>query len=508
MTRGDWAVLGIDPTIDKSAIRRAYATKLKAMDVDADPDGFARLRAARDATLAGADSGTVMVADEPDEDADWIDDGDWFDEIDVARAHHEPPVADADGELTAAIDAHYRALVDLLFADDAPPTVTELDAIAHHGRALLADPRLEQVDFAASAERWFADNLASAVPRSDPLLEPAAAAFGWIDRRDDYTLLPAAREVVERIGATRYVALLSDPSHRLHRAWQDLTHADGRKLRGRGDVAEVMTTVRTRYPIAEHWMEPERVAQWDAAAVERTSPGKITVWAIIAVVVILRLLMNGGSEPEPVRVPVVQVMPDANAAAQTLTGRRIGEVEAVNPGLADAIRRAVVPPADPADVGSVYRAIAELRYQRLVAGMADAPDPLIRDLARWTIDAMRARRSISPTSCISANVAMPSDNLPEPLPSRQRALLQKVVLRSRNTPRPSSDTSFMLPASLMPAIARRSGFDIQTVTAALNDQRSDADRCTVEIALREAALDAPEATGDRLLRDMEPLFNE
>jgi hypothetical protein len=140
--------------------------------------------------------------------------------------------------------------------------------------------------------------------------------------------------------------------------------------------------------------------------------------------------------------------------------------------------------------------------------MADAPDPLIRDLARWTIDAMRARRSISPTSCISANVAMPSDNLPEPLPSRQRALLQKVVLRSRNTPRPSSDTSFMLPASLMPAIARRSGFDIQTVTAALNDQRSDADRCTVEIALREAALDAPEATGDRLLRDMEPLFNE
>lgn len=53
MRRGIWATLDIDPTTDRSAIRKAYAARLKAMDVDADPAGFAALRAARDAALAG-----------------------------------------------------------------------------------------------------------------------------------------------------------------------------------------------------------------------------------------------------------------------------------------------------------------------------------------------------------------------------------------------------------------------------------------------------------------------
>ncbi len=55
MSRGIWATLGIDPTTDRSAIRRAYAAKLRAMDVDADPAGFARLRDARDAAVRSAD---------------------------------------------------------------------------------------------------------------------------------------------------------------------------------------------------------------------------------------------------------------------------------------------------------------------------------------------------------------------------------------------------------------------------------------------------------------------
>lgn len=49
-----WRVLGIAKTGDVGAIRRAYADTLKAMDIDRDVDGYARLREARDAALRWA----------------------------------------------------------------------------------------------------------------------------------------------------------------------------------------------------------------------------------------------------------------------------------------------------------------------------------------------------------------------------------------------------------------------------------------------------------------------
>jgi len=52
--RGTWRRLGIEPTTDQGAIRRAYADALRAMDVDADVAGFTALRDARDTALAWA----------------------------------------------------------------------------------------------------------------------------------------------------------------------------------------------------------------------------------------------------------------------------------------------------------------------------------------------------------------------------------------------------------------------------------------------------------------------
>jgi len=46
-----WSILGIGMTADVSAIRKAYAERLKAMDVDGDVEGFAQLRQARDHAL-------------------------------------------------------------------------------------------------------------------------------------------------------------------------------------------------------------------------------------------------------------------------------------------------------------------------------------------------------------------------------------------------------------------------------------------------------------------------
>ena len=59
-----WSILGIGKTADAAAIRKAYAARLKAMDVDSDVEGFARLRQARDHALRLARNRAAAGAEE------------------------------------------------------------------------------------------------------------------------------------------------------------------------------------------------------------------------------------------------------------------------------------------------------------------------------------------------------------------------------------------------------------------------------------------------------------
>ena len=77
-----WTTLGLDPTKDVSAIKRAYAEKAKTCHPEEDPAGFLKLRQAYQAALAYAESGeeaasppTVPEAAEPEEEGWTLTDG-------------------------------------------------------------------------------------------------------------------------------------------------------------------------------------------------------------------------------------------------------------------------------------------------------------------------------------------------------------------------------------------------------------------------------------------------
>lgn len=108
-----WSVLGIAPTADSAAIRRAYARKLKLTRPDQDPEGFQRLLQARDAALGEAAAINHLRVGEEAPEGDQVD---------------APPVAaaGADHAEATAIPAAATAALSPATAAVAPILVREV----------------------------------------------------------------------------------------------------------------------------------------------------------------------------------------------------------------------------------------------------------------------------------------------------------------------------------------------------------------------------------------------
>ena len=130
-----WPLLGIDATGDTRAIRRAYAVQLKSIDIDADPEHYAALRAAREEALRLAADGAVAA--DP-RDARWSDPADEAPPADAAsegerlavHPFRAPSIETMAGAAltTRAIEAaqplQFAGNTGLLVADDALPRRT------------------------------------------------------------------------------------------------------------------------------------------------------------------------------------------------------------------------------------------------------------------------------------------------------------------------------------------------------------------------------------------------
>lgn len=250
-----WARLGLEPTTDRSAIRRAYAAQLKRMNPEDDPGGFIALRAAYDAALSGAHAHfPVVVAGpvetrptgypEPEqwEGEPWETDLQEIEVQEVAREREaeereapereaperepqereaeeheaqerelrEPEHREPDAEqlerrpplwtrrrhsVAPEPAPHERLIAGLerLLQDGAGPEAQEAAL-----EALLTSPSMELLAVQIRVEAALAGLIAAYLPASDPLVARAVETFAWSADSDAAEDTDAARVVAAR----------------------------------------------------------------------------------------------------------------------------------------------------------------------------------------------------------------------------------------------------------------------------------------------------------------------
>lgn len=266
-----WEQLGIAPTDDGREVKRAYARVLKRIDVDADPDAFIRLRTAMEMALAWGSRAPLLQADA--EEAPWTDVG--SDEM--------PPEGEGEGAFDAAacepLDFHLcpvrgnsgddgldalRAELERLLFGEALPDPARVQAV---GEQILSHAALASVDCLVEVEQWLSESIASAIPRSDPLIEPAMARFGWRNAGRGWSRSWALEQVLQRRSDLAFLDQCGR-SYAQHRAALDELRGPPRrrlspfKLGLAGQVKDFLRLVETEHPTIEHDLDPASLAWW------------------------------------------------------------------------------------------------------------------------------------------------------------------------------------------------------------------------------------------------------
>ena len=215
----DWEALGLDPTDDAEAVKRAYRARLKAVGPDRDPEGFQRLRAAYEAVMAGLetprpappamDAGLTegLLASVAAHRAAGDEEG-AVAAVEAALAAHPPGSPAAEAVEVALLEgiALDRVLSPRLFM----AMVDRFDWRDANGRAARNDPERHAILLdRVAAEEWVAGLRASANPLDQAMVARGAEAA----RLAPATLDAAGREKVR----TRFDELRQHAMFVLHR---------------------------------------------------------------------------------------------------------------------------------------------------------------------------------------------------------------------------------------------------------------------------------------------------
>jgi hypothetical protein len=538
-----WSRLGIDPTKDKAAIRKAYADILRATNLDEDIAGYAELRQARDSALWQADQPdreeTPVLLEEVDgelvglgslDDDDW-DEDDWDGEDYVwddspAGQHPDPVARSRDGSAPELTEAQQRAqaawnrMLDLLYpegeASDAAVTHEELDDGLAAMDVLIA--RAEEADLQEhdALDTALADLFARTWPRSAPFVEPANVAFHWLDEAGALEERYSLRFLNDRLKGMRFHEKVQMPAHPLNKAWVELSRpgrasfADRLRVK-RLEVHKLLTGIRERYPELEAHLDPERVASWEGGTAEQG--GRLTGWQIfrgIALVVFLIIVSrqfgewvdpSDGGAPTPLAIEQEASVEEIDARVADIFGKGtdMAAVDAADADFAKALRSLLRVPDN--------KFLTPINYVRLQAlGSAEAADAkalAVRiDLKALWLTAARRKSSDACGAVVRGNFRDLDLGLTEKEKAREQAMLRQLLDAKvlGHTPK-EGETRYAIPGWLVEDTLKRSGLPEKRLVAALRDPKS-ADRCTVEIALVEAVRAAPSRVPDEVLKGL------
>ncbi|OYX96704.1 MAG: hypothetical protein B7Y74_00400 [Novosphingobium sp. 35-62-5] len=577
-----WRILGIAKTPELGAIRRAYAERLKAMDIDKDVDGYARLREARDAALRwarmqakpamkDAPDALAGVADldeaEPDRALESLPESEtssWLYAAPAARGEADPSLTTRLGDTAPKLDvttgfsaaqapaeqaigvgrdpfarpvllgleatsdavmpawAHEQALHRLLYVEEPqddedatpPPLEGWQEAMAlGHLKAVLRHAETVSVTAFDEIDNWLARVLAGAWPRSAPLLEPAAAVFGWESERGQVSERPSVAFLNARLRGLRFREKVLEPKHPLHKAWVELTTpAQQGSRKGwfvkRADVEQLLAGVRKNFQEIEHHFDPWRVALWDKPEGAGTGEGwfsKTRLWIFAAILVfqILRYALadwtpEASNPPPPVALSSSEIAEDGKAiqgALDRIFGPEITleGLKSLQPDLAALFSaNRTIARSDGSDAAGYAAKVHDLVRERMYATALVEKGPLLADVQRVRADLLRAARKVGGAQCmalIRTRRLDPQVVVPEAVLSAERKLAVRMLDASQlGPPARIAPGTVSVPGALVDKVMTLSGVPEDRVRKAMDGKGSDADQCAVTIALIDAAL--------------------
>lgn len=268
MSGSVWAVLEVERTTDGRAIRAAYARKLRTIDMEAEPQAFTALRAAYEQALhyaARAQAQPVEAAPPPEaepvmapaEDAPYRDDARW-EAAEPEPAAPPPPPAERPSWV-----ADIEAINALIGGDQSREAI--FAPITTHINAILSHPAMLEIDHAAQVENWAAHTILNGMPRTNALLNPCIAAFGWWERAAEYNCPPAIGQIIQRHIDNQALIKLREANSVYSQALQMLCDPANRPRQSQLPTIEVLLNrIRTDHPTLILELDPQSLARWEA----------------------------------------------------------------------------------------------------------------------------------------------------------------------------------------------------------------------------------------------------
>lgn len=252
-----WAELDIAPVDDERAVRRAYAARLKSIDVERDPAAFQALRMAFEhATwLCRQAHEAAQVVDEAEPSA--------VDPLPVDDGRSTPPDA------TAPVDASppdwvgmIVELQELINGDQSREAI--YDRVTALTERLIATPEMTSIDHAIQIERWVAETIITGLPRTNAMLLPAINAFGWWKMADNWDCPPIIQHILQRYrDASILYELCNDASGRPGRLWRMLSDPDTKpSARDSSAMQAFLALIDQRTATLLDDCDPKALAAW------------------------------------------------------------------------------------------------------------------------------------------------------------------------------------------------------------------------------------------------------